>query len=304
MRTLLTTAATAALFAGGVLAQSTGPTSYEEFAEADEETFDIIDFNENAEVDRDEFEQAAQSDAAEYGSFEDYDRNADDVITADEYSERRFEAFDRDDDGMLSGEEYAAAGHGDQRMSREQFVERSNATFDELDRSGDDVIDEEEFEQAWSGDDTGFATFEQLDRNNDDLVNRAEFHDNRFELLDQDQSGYLTADEMHTEMGDDAMSTAARGERLDREAFDDMARTQFERLDISGDDLIDEEEFEQAWSGDATGFCGFEQLDRNDDNEVYFSEYSDRLFQMLDDDNDGYVYEGQVRTMTEGDVRS
>ncbi len=134
MKTLLSTAAAAALMGGAAIAQTTGadngvsagntgdygndPMQYteyltqddrmidrDEFDEATRPEFDRFDTNNDGFIDNTEYERAEIADEAVFG---DYDVDDDEALRYEEYSEKRFDDFDQNNDDMLTEGEMAS----------------------------------------------------------------------------------------------------------------------------------------------------------------------------------------------------
>jgi Ca2+-binding EF-hand superfamily protein len=148
------------------------------------------------------------------------DRNADGVVSRDEWrgNDESFAKIDTDRNGILSREELAAArkawgehhGHGgfaarmdrngDGAVARDEW-RGNDESFAKIDTNSDGRLTKEELETArgaWrrSSDKTG-GRFDALDRNHDGQLSREELgNDSVFERLDRNHDGLVARDEL------------------------------------------------------------------------------------------------------------
>jgi Ca2+-binding EF-hand superfamily protein len=92
----------------------------------------------------------------------------------------------------------------------------------------------------------GAGMFRMADTNGDGMISRAEATaaaNKRFDMLDLNKDGVLTADEMSGPGGRMTMRADTNGDgKVTREEFLAQAATRFERVDANGDGMISQEE--------------------------------------------------------------
>lgn len=149
-------------------------TDEPETAEVDTD-FDEYDANADGLWDENEFGEANND------NFTEWDSDADGAFDNDEFYDSTFETADRNNDDGIDEQEWS---EGYNNAFGDYAEEGDFATYDEND---DGILDNEE----WS---TGFADsdwFNDYDADDNDLVENNEWNRGLFDDWDDDESGYL-----------------------------------------------------------------------------------------------------------------
>lgn len=213
---------------------------------------------------------------ADQERFRGMDRNADGVITREEWrgSNQSFRVHDWNGDGRLSGDEVRAGARrtvdpNEDFVDEYVFDDWSERRFQQLDHNGDNRIGRAE----WHFDTEGFL---RVDANRDGFLSRAEFlgadvdddRADRFDFLDVNNNGRIEQDEWHAGL------QAFRA--LDRNKDGVLSRSEvvgeavaieqgeadlFSSMDVNGDRAISVAEWH--WSRQS-----FDKLDINRDGRL------------------------------------
>jgi Ca2+-binding EF-hand superfamily protein len=234
------------------------------------------------------------------GRFAGMDRNADGIISRDEWrgNNQSFQNQDWNNDGILSGDEVAGGTprFGRTAVERPAVVDPREARraerFDSLDRNANGRIESRE----WDG---TVAAFNRLDVNNDNILSRAEMINAGVDSAPAPG----TSAQVRAERAFNSMDVNTNG-RIELREWTGTAAG-FDRLDVNNDNIVSRAEMANAGVDESagTGTPGqvlrdqrFNRMDVNGNGRIELREWTGTaaVFDRLDVNNDNVLSRAEM----------